>query len=125
MLKTFVCIFILCMALILKVNAQNDELIIRKSLSYFDKKFNLNMKKMNEPVMVSFNNNDYLCTDYVDTDSLSSLVKVRFFLKLYRVKGCEFEFNFNIVYDFKGSFELIEENGNYYFWNFSYVKTIE
>lgn len=102
--------------------AQNDEALALQSLDYLNNQFVLHLKKMNEPVLISINNYYYVCNEFVDKDALQSIIRLRFKYELKKVGERKFEFVLKVVSEFKGSFEVSEDNGSYYFTNLSYVK---
>jgi uncharacterized protein YegP (UPF0339 family) len=102
--------------------AQNDEALAVQSLHFLNKQFVLNLKKTNEPILISIDSYDYVCSEFVDIDSLKSITRVRIKYELKKVGEGKFEFVLKVGSEFKGSFEVSEVNGIYRFTNLTYVQ---
>jgi hypothetical protein len=103
------------------LSAQNDETLALQSLNFLNKKFVLHLEKMNEPVLISINNYNYVGNEFVDKGTLQPIARLRFQYELKKIGGRKYEFILKVVSEFKGSFEVSEENGYYNFSNLTYV----
>lgn len=101
--------------------AQNDEALALQSLHFLDRQFSLQLIKLNEPVLISINNYDYVCNEFLKKDSSQSIIRLRFKYKIEKKDESKYEFYLKIVSEYRGSFKATESAGVYYISNLDYV----
>lgn len=101
--------------------AQNDEALALQSLHFLDRQFSLQLIKLNEPVLISINNYDYVCNEFLKKDSSQSIIRLRFKYKIQKKDESKYEFYLKIVSEYRGSFKATESAGVYYISNLDYV----
>lgn len=62
--------------------AQNDEALALQSLHFLDRQFSLQLIRLKEPVLISINNYDYVCNEFLKKDSSQSIIRLRFKYKI-------------------------------------------
>lgn len=114
-------IFLLLVFFCKSIFAQTDEDIAKQSLDYLDKHFYLHLKKMNEHVLITINNYQYISNEFVDKNTLLPMSRVRFKYELEKVGENKYEFILKVISETKGSFEVVKDEDGYYFRNLIYV----
>lgn len=101
--------------------AQNDEALALQSLHFLDRQFSLQLIRLKEPVLISINNYDYVCNEFLKKDSSQSIIRLRFKYKIQKKDESKYEFYLKIVSEYRGSFKATESAGVYYISNLDYV----
>jgi len=101
--------------------AQNDEALALQSLHFLDRQFSLQLIRLKEPVLISINNYDYVCNEFLKKDSSQSIIRLRFKYKIEKKDESKYEFYLKIVSEYRGSFKATESAGVYYISNLDYV----
>lgn len=100
---------------------QNDEALALQSLHFLDRQFSLQLIRLKEPVLISINNYDYVCNEFLKKDSSQSIIRLRFKYKIEKKDESKYEFYLKIVSEYRGSFKATESAGVYYISNLDYV----
>lgn len=101
--------------------AQNDKDIAIKSLEFLNRKLYLHLNELNEPILISFNNHEYVCNEYLNKDSLSSISMLRVHYELNKIEENKFQFTIEIGGLYGGTFEVNLVDGIYEFPNLTYI----
>lgn len=106
--------------------AQNEEEIALQSLEYLNKKFYLNLEKSNYLILVKTNSYNYLCVSYFNNiDELLPLSRIKVEYRLHNVGDNKYHFYLKISSEYQGNFEVVEDDGKYFFHNLDYVKATD
>jgi len=114
------CLYLLVPIYCTSTFAQNIEEIALQSLDYLNEQFHLNLKKMNEPVLITINNTMYVCNEYVEKSTLVPLYRLRLQYEI-RNEGYKYRFVLRLISEYRGSFDVVENEGRYTFRNLNYV----
>ena len=74
-------------------------------------------------MLITIDNSSYICNEYIEKDTIQPISRLRFKYDLKKVGENKFEFILKVVSEYKGKFEVVEEDGYLSFINLSYVKT--
>jgi hypothetical protein len=119
----FVGIFLLVAFCNFNLFAQKDkeEAISLQSLEFLNKQFILHLKKMNEPVLILTGEYKYVCNEYVDKNNLLPISRLRFQYEIKKTGESKYEFVLKVISEYRGTFNVVEDNDNYQFLNLEYV----
>lgn len=106
-------IFVILSICTLNASAQDEtnEQIALRTLKFLDKELKLNFNKMGEPILISFRGDKYICNEYVDSSSISPIVKIRVFYELTHTGDNFYDFYLKVASEFRGSFQLRVDDG--------------
>jgi hypothetical protein len=93
--------------------AQNDERLPVAFLKYFNQEKFLHL---NNQILIDFENELFICNEFVDKSKLQSISKLEVKLKLTKLSISEFSFKLDISSKYSGTFEVIKEEDGYYFF---------
>lgn len=93
-----------------------------QSLEILNQKLHLNLKKENEPILITIDDLDFICLEYMDKKKLPSILILKRRYKLNKVGNNKYEFVLKGASEYNGTFELSGTDDNQKFVNLKYVK---
>jgi len=109
--------------------AQKSENLALQSLEFLNQKFHWNLYKENKPILILVNDNAYVCMKYIHKTDVENINSLSLQYILTSVDSVKYEFmiksplkKYDGTYEYKGTFEVIENEQDFMFMNLRYVK---
>lgn len=104
---------------------QTDRKFVLETLNFLNREFHIHFEQMGEPILVSYNEDEFLCYDFTKPDNKKVYSEVRFQYRLKRLSDKRYSFKLKVISTTNGIFELNEVNGKSYFKMIRFVDIIE
>lgn len=115
-------LFLLSTMFIVNISfSQDDKNIIIETLKFFDKRFYLHLDEMNEPIIVKYNNENYLLFEYTNKNIIKS-DDVKFELVLKSEDEGKYFFHLKLFAEYRGTFQIEFKDNKLTVYNLYFVK---
>jgi hypothetical protein len=101
--------------------SQNDKEIILETLKFFDNRFYLHLDEMNEPIIVKYNDENYLLFEYTNKKFIK-IDDVKFELILKSKNEENYFFNLKLSTEYRGSFQIEFKDNKLTVYNLNFLK---